>query len=32
MYNVNFLGANLYSHGKMKLNCVKTGKNEIKIN
>ena len=27
-----FLGANLYTSGKMKLNCVKTSKNEARLN
>ena len=29
MESVNFLSANLYSHGKMKLNCVKACKNLV---
>ena len=32
MKRVNFLSANLYSHGKMKLNCVKICNNETKLN
>ena len=31
MQRVNFRGTNLYSHEKMKLNCVKTHKNGIKL-
>ena len=31
MQRVNFLGVTLYSHGKMKLNFVKTFKNKAKL-
>ena len=31
MYRVNFLSTYLYSHEKMKLNSVKTCKNETKL-
>ena len=32
MQRANFVGINLYSHGKVKLNCKKTCEDETKLN